>query len=224
MFDIKDTDFSIREFCVDDFQQLKKIAKAMNQKALQEDGYFPFYAFQIFPTTLDYDRCLDEKVNSFLCKAHQEQIQTPRSTYRLAVCDCQNRLIGNVTVDMLPIMEPDGRIVYGDLGYFIDPAKGKQGLMTKAVQRVLEIYFQTYSKLDITVHPDNVYSRRLIERFNGKQIGFLEKTVYQGEPRAMFVILKKDFFMATTNHCQITRQSSKTNIFTLLSRHVNERE
>lgn len=224
MFRIKETNFSIREFRIGDFHRLKEIAANINQAALQKNGYFPFYAFQVPFSDSNYKRSLSLKVDTFLRKAYQERVQTPRSTYRLAVCDHSDQVIGNVTIDMLPVQEPDGRIIYGDLGYFIDPQKGQKGLMTKAVQHVLQIYFQTHSQLDITAHPGNLYSRRLIERFNGKQIGFLEKTSYQGEPRAVFVIFKKDFEQALATRRPLLYQTPKSLGMSHTWQHTRESE
>lgn len=186
--------FRLREFKKKDFYRLTEIARAINRKALrcQKQGYFPFYAFQVDQTVSDVDTILRQKVQFFLEKAQKERSVWPRSTYRLAVENQKGDLIGNVTVDMLPILE-DGKIIYGDLGYFVDPRAAGRGIMTQAVCQVLRYYFKNNERLDITAHPDNVYSSRLIERIGGKAVGFVQQSHYQNEPRRVFVVLKKDF-------------------------------
>ena len=104
--------FRLREFKKKDFYRLTEIARAINRKALrcQKQGYFPFYAFQVDQTVSDVDTILRKKVQIFLEKAQKERSVWPRSTYRLAVENQKGDLIGNVTVDMLPILE-DGKII-----------------------------------------------------------------------------------------------------------------
>ncbi len=193
MFTTQQEEFSIREFDVSDFSRLKEIAGAINRKVVQEKDYCPFYAFQVSPEQLGYEQHLSKKVMTFLKKAEKERQQEPRSTYRMAVCDSKGILVGNVTIDVLPIHEDDGRIVHGDLGYFLDPAQGGRGLMRKVVSHVLKIWFKTHEQLDITAHPNNLFSRRLIEHFNGRQVGQLQQSGYQQEPRAVFVMSRNDF-------------------------------
>lgn len=198
--------FRLRELKQEDFGRLMEIAAAINQKAARDrkKGYFPFYAFQMDADVADQNHVLAHKVQSFLDKAKKERAVWPRSTYRLGVENKAGCLIGNVTVDMLPIHQ-NGQIVYGDLGYFVEPSASGQGIMTKAVCFVLKHYFKSNERLDVTAHPDNLYSRRLIERIGGREVGFMGKSPYQSEPRAVFVVLKRDF-EAALSHLEKTRK------------------
>lgn len=189
--------FRLREFKEADFNRLTEIAGAINEKAARcrQEGYFPFYAFQIDSDISDKKAALAHRVQLFLQKAKSERVAWPRSTYRLAVENKDGRLIGNVTVDMLPIREGD-KIIHGDLGYFVDPNASGKGVMTQAVCMVLKHYFKNNDLLDITAHPDNMYSKRLIERIGGREVGFMRASHYQNEPRSIFIVLKKDFEQA----------------------------
>ncbi len=191
MFEVEEKDFSVREFVPGDYDSLKGIASRINEMARLKKGYFPFYAFQ---EHAGENKTLGTKVSAFLKKAFSEREALPRATHRLAVCDALGRLIGNVTVDMIPSIDSNGKATFGDLGYFIDPIYGGCGLMTKAVRHVLTRYFQTFDRLDVTVHPENMFSRRLILSLGGKEEGLLSRSSYAGEPRAVFVVTRSAFF------------------------------
>ena len=194
----------IDEFSASDFSRLREIAFNINHNADEHstEGYCPFYTFQVDPQTPDRDLVIRQKVSEFLIKASNEKEQSPRSTYRMAVRLPDGKLIGNVTVDMLPINE-GGKLIYGDLGYFIDPQYGTKGYATEAVRGLVHHFFKKYDKLDITAHPNNKFSRKLIERIGGKQVGFKEASHYgHGEPRMIFEVHKKDFYKS----CAFYRQ------------------
>lgn len=194
----------IDEFQTSDYARLQEIAFNINHNADSRaaDGYCPFYTFQVDKNTPDRDVVIRQKVSEFLIKAERERRQEPRSTYRMAVRLPDGKLIGNATVDMLPI-EEDGKKIYGDLGYFIDPRYGEHGYATEAVRGLVHHFFKKYQKLDITAHPANKFSRKLIERIGGVQVGYKEASHYgHGEPRAVFEVHKADFYRS----CAFNRQ------------------
>ncbi len=155
----------------------------------------PFYTFQVDASTPDRDLEVRQKVAQFIIKSHKEKSQEPRSTYRMAVRKKEdNALIGNVTIDMLPF-EENGKMVYGDLGYFINPEHEKMGYATEAVRAISHEFFKDYEQMDITAHPDNMHSQKLIERIGGKKVGYKDSSNYgHGEPRAVFTVMKNDFY------------------------------
>ena len=120
---IKTDRLIIDEFKTSDFHRLQEIAFNINHNAdvKATEGYCPFYTFQVDRDTPQRDNVIRNKVSDFLIKAERERRQDPRSTYRMAVRLPNDKLIGNVTIDMLPI-EENGKKIYGDLGYFIDTA------------------------------------------------------------------------------------------------------
>lgn len=186
----------VDEFNPSDFTRLKEIAFNINHNAdsLADQGYCPFYTFQVDKDTPDRDNVIRQKVSNFLIKAENEKNQDPRSTYRMAVRLKDGTLVGNATIDMLPI-EENGKYIYGDLGYFIDPKYGEKGYATEAVRALTHHFFQKHERLDITAHPDNKFSRKLIERIGGKKVGYNEASHYgHGEPRAVFEVDRKDFY------------------------------
>ena len=186
----------VDEFRSSDYGRLQEIAFNINHHAdtHQSDGYCPFYTFQVEKGTPDRENLIRQKVADFLIKAERERHQDPRSTHRMAVRLPDGKLIGNATIDMLPI-EENGKTIYGDLGYFIDPEYGEQGYATEAVRALSHHFFKHYEKMDITAHPNNKYSRRLIERIGGKAVGYKEASHYgNSEPRIVFEIHKKDFY------------------------------
>ena len=153
-----------------------------------------FTLFRLIGTRRKETTLSETKSRTFLIKAERERRQDPRSTYRMAVRLPNDKLIGNVTIDMLPI-EENGKKIYGDLGYFIDPRYGEHGYATEAVRGLVHHFFKAYRKLDITAHPANKFSRKLIERIGGKQVGYNEASHYgHGEPRAVFEVHKEDFY------------------------------
>lgn len=189
----------IDEFRTSDFARLKEIAFNINDNADHHaaEGYCPFYTFQVDKGTPERDVAIRQKVSEFLIKAERERQQEPRSTYRMAVRLADGRLVGNVTVDMLPF-EEDGKKVYGDLGYFIDPDFGEHGYATEAVRGLVHHFFKKHHKLDVTTHPENKFSRKLIERIGGRQVGYREASHYgHGEPRAVFEVAKQDFYRSS---------------------------
>lgn len=211
MFQYQCSDFSIREFSVKDYSELEKIASRINEKSETETGYYPFYAFNVSNDPKEEKKeHLSKLVTYFLQKAEREKMQQPRSTYRLAICDNKKQLIGNVTIDVLPVSEKDGRQVWGDLGYFIDPKHGGKGIMRKAVYHVLRTYFKDHDILDVTVHPDNIYSQNLLACFGVKEIKRLSHTGYHGEPRVIMQITKCDFLRAIPK-LQLRRKGSIVN-------------
>ena len=196
---IKEKDFMIREFSFSDFSDLQKIAEQINLTALKKPGYFPFYAFQ--NKTVD-NVDLPYKVMAFLQKAEREKNTHPRKTYRMALCKKNGHLIGNITFDMIPSFSSDGEKIYGDLGYFIHPDEGEKGLMTRALRAALPYYFSKFNQMDVTVHPQNMYSRRMIERLGGQCVGHIQQSGYSSEPRAVYVIHRDDFFQDSPTRIQ----------------------
>ena len=193
---IKTDRLIIDEFKTSDFHRLQEIAFNINHNAdvKATEGYCPFYTFQVDRDTPQRDNVIRNKVSDFLIKAERERRQDPRSTYRMAVRLPNDKLIGNVTIDMLPL-EENCKKIYGDLGYFIDPRYGEHGYATEAVRGLVHHFFKAYRKLDITAHPANKFSRKLIERIGGKQVGYNEASHYgHGEPRAVFEVHKEDFY------------------------------
>ncbi len=184
----------IDEFTPNDLDKLTEIAQNINTNAarFKESGYRPFYAFQTSENDLN-GNAIKEKVSAFIAKAEQERSTLNRSTYRLAIRLRDKTLIGNVTIDMLPI-EENGKIILGDLGYFINPAYGKQGLSLEAVRAVSSKFFSKYDTLDLTVHPDNIPSKRLISNIGGVKIGEKSQSSYgNAEPRDIYIVNKQDF-------------------------------
>ena len=206
MFLIQRPDFSIREFSSSDFEKLYKIADAINRQAKEKEGFQPFYAFQVNPSKCDYGYLLDEKINNFLKKAEDEKKQTPRKTYRLALCDSEGQLVGNITIDDYPTKDKNGNLIQGDVGYFINPLDGRKGLMSKALACVLDVYFKTHDELDITVHPNNLYSIKMLQRFNAKVVGFKSMSSYQNEPRMVLKIFKSDFLASKMPRCVVSQK------------------
>ena len=186
----------IDEFNVSDYARLREIAFNINHNAdvRGAEGYCPFYTFQVDKDTPQRDNVIRQKVSEFLIKAERERQREPRSTYRMAVRLADGNLVGNVTIDMLPF-EENGKKIYGDLGYFIDPNYGEHGYATEAVRGLVHHFFKKYQKLDITAHPANKFSRKLIERIGGTQVGYNEASHYgHGEPRAVFEVHREDFY------------------------------
>ena len=209
---IKTERLVIDEFKTSDFHRLQEIAFNINHNADLHagEGYCPFYTFQVDKDTPDRDNVIRNKVSDFLIKADRERKQEPRSTYRMAVRLPNGMLIGNATVDMLPI-EENGKKIYGDLGYFIDPKFGAHGYATEAVRGLVHHFFKVYKKLDITAHPANKFSRKLIERIGGKQVGYNAASHYgHGEPRAVFEVHKEDFYRSSK------KKKKMPNLLTLL--------
>ena len=196
----------IDEFKTSDYGRLQEIAFNINHHAdvHQSDGYCPFYTFQVEKGTPDRKNLIRQKVADFLIKAKREREQDPRSTYRMAVRLLDGTLIGNATIDVLPI-EEDGKKIYGDLGYFIDPQYGEKGYATEAVRALSYHFFKHYEKMDITAHPNNKYSRKLIERIGGKAVGYKKASHYgNSEPRIVFEIHKKDFYQTSPFNKQMS--------------------
>lgn len=104
---IKTDRLIIDEFKTSDFHRLQEIAFNINHNAdvKATEGYCPFYTFQVDRDTPQRDNVIRNKVSDFLIKAERERRQDPRSTYRMAVRLPNDKLIGNVTIDMLPIEE-----------------------------------------------------------------------------------------------------------------------
>ena len=186
----------IDEFKSSDFETLQQIAFKINDNADIHfaDGYCPFYTFQVAKDEKNRTDKIRQKVADFIIKAKKERETEPRSTYRMAIRLKDGTLIGNTTIDMLPIQE-DGKTIYGDLGYFINPEYGSQGYAIEAVRGLTHYFFKKYEKLDVTTHPNNKFSRNLIEKIGGKKVGYKEASHYgNSEPRVVFEVSKKDFY------------------------------
>ena len=186
----------IDEFKSSDFEALQQIAFKINENAdiHYVDGYCPFYTFQVAKDEENRNAKIRQKVADFIIKADKEKNAEPRSTYRMAVRLKDGTLIGNTTIDMLPI-EEDGKTIYGDLGYFINPEYGSKGYAIEAVRGLTHYFFKKYDKLDVTTHPNNKFSRNLIEKIGGKKVGYKDASHYgNSEPRVVFEVSKKDFY------------------------------
>ncbi|MDD3669195.1 MAG: GNAT family protein [Alphaproteobacteria bacterium] len=186
----------LTEFAFYDYAALKAIAHRINLKAATagDAGYMPYYAFQGNPLhDAGYARDLGDNVRKLLAKAGNERRAQPRTTYRLAVRLKQwDVLIGGATINMLPVRE-DGREIHGDLGYFLDPAHARHGHMRQACRLLLGQYFEHWDTLDITTHPGNIYSKRLIGQLGGTFAGRQDASHYAGEPRDAFVVTRQRF-------------------------------
>ena len=218
MFSTKEKNFLIREFSEQDFNDLYVIADSINKQADQNKEFQPFYAFNVAVKDKDYQEKLSQKTIDFINKAIKEKNAQPRSTYRLALCLPNNKLIGNVTLDMIPTQDKDGNLVYGDLGYFIDPNHGRNGLMSQALEKVLNKYFRYHNTMDLTIHPENIHSLRLMQRFHAQIIGLKIKSDYHGEPRLLLSLSKKDFLSRPARICR-----HKKTITLLTSQHEREK-
>ena len=186
----------IDEFSPSDFAELQNIAMKINKNSDEHfsEGYCPFYTFQTAKDEENRIQKIRQKAADFIIKSAKERQEDPRSTYRMAVRLKDGTLIGNVTIDMLPIKE-DGKTIYGDLGYFINPEFGSKGYATEAVRGLTHHFFKKYEKLDVTTHPNNKFSRKLIERIGGKEVGYKSVSHYgNSEPRVIFEVSKKDFY------------------------------
>lgn len=218
MFSTKEKNFLIREFSEQDFNDLYVIADSINKQADQNKEFQPFYAFNVPIKDAYYQQKLYQKTSDFINKAIQEKNAQPRSTYRLALCLPDNKLIGNITLDMLPSADKDGKIIHGDLGYFIDPKYGRNGLMSQALEKTLNKYFRYHDVMDLTIHPENIHSLRLMQRFHSQIVGIKIKSDYHGEPRLLLSLSKKDFLSRPTRICR-----HKKTIAILTSQHEKEK-
>ena len=185
------------EFSGKDAFPLFQIAQRINQQANQDPNYHSYYAFQ----TQDIVE-LREKVANFIIKAKQEQKQTPRKTFRYALRK-DGQLIGSVAIDMLPTIE-NGKVILGDLGYFIDPLHGRKNYTHEACIAVLHQFFAKYETLDVTAHPNNQYSIQLIKRLGGVATDYQTNSHYNQEPRQSFIISRSSFIDKLYNQKRLT--------------------
>lgn len=183
---IKTQRLILNDLLMKDFPRVLEIAKHINSFAKDHEGYYPYYAFQ-----LQEQESLDKKAFDFLKNNKASRLENPRKTYRLAIRH-KGILIGSVAVDMLPSKQ-NGNVIYGDLGYFLDPEFGDKGYALEATKALLVHFFAQFERLDITAHPNNDYSKRLIEKIGGKTTKFLSQTEYYGEPRQAFVVSRSSF-------------------------------
>ncbi len=174
------------ELTLNDAPALFDIASRINKQAEQNPQYFPYYAFQDAKGNE-----LRHKVISFLHKAQKEKNEFPSNTRRYAIRK-DGQLIGSVAIDMLPTFK-NGKPFFGDLGYFIDPNFGNQNFGREACVAVLNEFFAHYNRLDVTAHPDNIYSIRLIEKLGAEKGDYCEKSAYNDEPRQTFFVSRQNF-------------------------------
>lgn len=174
------------ELSTRDALALFNIATRINESARNDENYQPYYAFQ-----LNEGERLHDKIVNFILKTKKEQTESPRKTYRYAIRK-DGTLIGSIAIDMKPTIE-NGQVILGDLGYFIDPLYGNQNYAHEACVAVLHQFFAQYEELDITAHPKNTYSIRLIEKLGGEKTEYIEKSNYSNEPRQKFIISRSNF-------------------------------
>ena len=194
MFSLQTNHLLLNEFKDDDLQNLIAIAKRMQRSASTIKGYRQFYAFDIDPG--NPPDLIDSKVKEFLDKAKRERELNPRETYRLAI-RFQGKLIGNVTIDMPMTSKPPE--LPGDLGVFIDPRYSRAGYAREACSFLIAEYFKRLQTVDaptvlkVTTHPDNQFSRHLIEEL-GATAGPTKPSHYgHSEPRVIYTLPLKDF-------------------------------
>ena len=186
----------IDDFKNSDYTRLREIALNINHKSDEdnEKGYMPFYAFQVDKDTPDRDVLISQKVADFIIKSHKEKSEEPRNVYRMAIRLKDNGLlIGNVTINMLPV-EENGKLIYGDRGCCLDPQYAKRGYANEAVRAVSHEFFKYYDHMDITAHPNNAYSSKLIQRSGGRKVGSKTSNYGRGEPRDIYRIDRADFY------------------------------
>lgn len=196
----------INDFKNSDYSRLREIAMNINHKADRdgEKGYMPFYAFQVDKNVPDRDNQISQKVAQFIIKSHNEKAEEPRNVYRMAIrLKNSGLLIGNVTINMLPV-EENGKLVYGDRGCCLDPEYAKNGFANEAVRAVSHQFFKYYDHMDITAHPQNAHSSKLIQRSGGKKVGFKDASGYgQSEPRDIYRVEKNDFYRTSAINQQM---------------------
>ena len=185
------------EFSVHDALALFNIASRINENVKKDNNYHPYYAFQ-----LAEGENLTDKIVDFIFKAKKEQKEMPRKTYRYAIRK-DNILIGSVAVDMIATIE-NGQVILGDLGYFIDPLYGNQNYAHEACVAVLHQFFAKHEQLDITAHPNNLYSIKLIEKLGGEKTQYITASNYSGEPRQKFVVSRSNFIKKLYYHPLLT--------------------
>jgi RimJ/RimL family protein N-acetyltransferase len=180
-FDLHGERYSIREFEDRDVSTINKIAKRIEER----EGFQQFYLLK--------EENPGEKV---LELARLSRAQEVRPDAKLAVVSPDNTVVGYLAIDLLPTYDGDGNIVFGDIGYFVDPLESGKGVMTTAVRTALDIGFQELGLpyINVTVNPTNEPSVRLLERMGAAKVGtpyWVEK--YQAERQA-YVIHPENFY------------------------------
>lgn len=128
----------------------------------------------------------EEKSREFIERAIALAHEKPRRTHFKMAVECQTqpgRCIGYVAFDALDGIQPD-------IGYLVHPKWQGKGIATEAM-RGLMVYLlaQRPDILDIglTVHPDNIASRRVAEKLSFREVGHKSFETLRGvEPRIIY--------------------------------------
>lgn len=85
-----------------------------------------------------------------------------------------------------------------EVGYELAPHYWRQGVMNECLQEVLRFGFQElgFNRIEALIDPDNISSRRLLERCGLRQEGLLRDYLFEKGKfvdAAMFSILKREY-------------------------------
>lgn len=89
-----------------------------------------------------------------------------------------------------------------EIGYFLGKKFRKKGYMTEAVKVISKFIFNKLKvhRIEVTIHPKNLRSQKLIERIGGKYEGYMREGVYLKDKfvnAKLYGILEKDIKKVT---------------------------
>lgn len=85
-----------------------------------------------------------------------------------------------------------------EIGYELTPEYWRKGFMTEAIQKILEYGFNALglNRIEALVEPENVNSRRILEKIGLKDEGTLKEYLYwknQFVDTVVYALIKKDY-------------------------------
>lgn len=132
---------------------------------------------------------------AFVNRAIAASVQEPRQVFELAVADRRSdRVLGGARLTIRSTLHQ-----VGDVGYVIHRECWGQGLAGEAVRLLLELGFTSLSlhRIEATCDPDNVRSRRVLEKAGFQWEGYLRQHLWvQGRRRdsLLFGLLAPDWY------------------------------
>ncbi|WP_253905578.1 GNAT family N-acetyltransferase [Bacillus sp. THAF10] len=142
-----------------------------------------FYGMEPFQTKLDADKFIKDFLDDYT------------NLYRWGIVEKESgKLIG--TCGFHAISDKHAR---AEIGYEIDLPYWGKGYATEAITAIIHYGFDSmkYNRIGANVYPENISSRKVLEKVGFTHEGLLRGYLYQGgvyHDANVFSILKKDFF------------------------------
>ncbi len=173
----------------EDFNSFYALSKEI-EKASDVGICMTFFYFYVPKNNINREKEQFQNVKKYFDRILKEyELENPL-LYFVGIFDkSSNKFIGGIDIEFMKEKQ------HFDLGYFLSPSFQRKGLGFEAVTTFLKHFFEQFDEFVATVHPENMASKRMIEKLGGIFVENQKNSIYGGEPRLLYKITKNNFYI-----------------------------